>query len=276
MEPKCFRMSDKKYAVVRHFFETTTIHGLPQVWSSETKCQKLIFFVAFLLCNGLSLYYCYKIVTQFVETPVATSYFVQEAEALRVPDITICPFTRFNYDFLHTHNVSDELIGYAELAFFDFTPTYDFVDLQKLIDQHKKERYQMERKLNSLLHRLNLTFEKFVDSASTHCSDVILYCVQGAQGHRYHNCCDQATTVITTMGKCFRIPGTMQSGGGFTQGMFVMLKLPLSPSSLPTSNAQMNDGVLVKLTEPGKGLDFDATMVPTGVHSLFQLRAVSY
>lgn len=54
--------------------------------------------------------------------------------------------------------------------------------------------------------------------------------------------------------------------------MTIILNLPLD--RLTTSeNMLMNDGVMIKLTEPNKGYEFDAIFIPTGVHALLQLRA---
>lgn len=233
------------------FFETTTLHGLPEVWRSQGRAQKFVFLFAFLVCNGASIYGCYKIIEQYIERPVATSYFVQEADTLPLPDVTICPFNRFNKAYLDTHNISDDLRKYLEWAFFLMSPKYDFVNIKKDVQRQTQNKDALEAELQGTLTRLNLTFLQFVQAASTQCDDIILKCSSRSLGT--FPCCNLSYSIVTTMGQCFRLNGTTQVGSGFGMGMTVMLRLPFEKYT-PSVNMPLNDGIMVKLTEPGKGL----------------------
>lgn len=58
--------------------------------------------------------------------------------------------------------------------------------------------------------------------------------------------------------------------------MTIVIHVPGSEYLSPGKNNLHNIGVSIKLAEAGKGLDFDLTFVPAGVHALMPLRATKY
>lgn len=68
--------------------------------------------------------------------------------------------------------------------------------------------------------------------------------------------CASAEEIMTSAGKCFRLRGLEQRSDGFGHGQRVILRLPKHLFN-PGVNQMLNDGVVVKLAERGKGIDHD-------------------
>lgn len=258
--------------LVDSFFQSTTLHGLLQVWSAETKCLKFIFLLSFLICNCAAFYYCYKHIHEYLTDPARASYLIEEAEKLDLPDLTICGFNRFSKERLNAYSISTGLAEYMQWAFIVSAPDYDFINITNQNRKQRRRSHRYEELLNRTLTDHQLTFEQLLRNVSIQCEDLISSCVTNSPRRRY-NCCKNATTIMTDSGQCFRIPGITQLGSGYGMGITVLVKIPVH---LHTHNNNManNEGILVKLTEQGKGYDFDAIFVPTGVHALLSLRAV--
>lgn len=57
-------------------------------------------------------------------------------------------------------------------------------------------------------------------------------------------------------GKCFRILGEEQRNDGHGHAQRIIVRLPTKLYN-PAPNQMMNEGILVKLAERGKGIDHD-------------------
>lgn len=80
---------------------------------------------------------------------------------------------------------------------------------------------------------------------------------------------------MTSAGKCFRLPGGEQISDGFGYGLKLMITLPKHLYN-PGANQMLNDGIVVKLAEPGHGVDHDLTFISSGVHAIMPLSATQY
>lgn len=106
------------------------------------------------------------------------------------------------------------------------------------------------------------------------CDAVIRYC---ANRLSVENCCATATMLLTPLGQCYRIPGINQDSSGFGYGLSIALYPPNDKARVASAyNILHNEGIGLKLAEQKKGLTYDVTFVPPGVHALVPLRAVKF
>uniref|UniRef100_A0AC35FL62 Uncharacterized protein n=1 Tax=Panagrolaimus sp. PS1159 TaxID=55785 RepID=A0AC35FL62_9BILA len=87
--------------------------------------------------------------------------------------------------------------------------------------------------------------------------------------------CKIVTEFMTSAGKCFRLPGGEQISDGFGHGLKLIITLPKSLYN-PGANQMLNDGIAVKLAEPGHGVDRDLMFISSGVHAIMPLSATHY
>ncbi|KFD69172.1 hypothetical protein M514_02952, partial [Trichuris suis] len=255
----------------KKFCEGSTLHGLSD-WSEAGKWPlKTFWSLTLLLALCAAGYGCYSIVEQYIENPIVVGYFVHESvHEARLPDVVICPLNRFDRRFLKSHNVSDGVAHYIQLAFglatkHPYMRRFMFKEVLSKLDELKNETDQ-------LLRRLNMNFGDFVEAASLRCSDIFVAC-HGPNGQ--FNCCENTDSVMTFAGKCFRVSGAVQEVPGYGMGISIVLSLPKHLYSLAPNNFN-SDGIALKLAEQSKGVDYDLMFIPTGSHALLPLKATRY
>ncbi|KAE9556176.1 hypothetical protein FO519_000664 [Halicephalobus sp. NKZ332] len=203
------------------------------------------------------------IIVQFIEHPVVVSYFVKDAgQNLILPDVIICPFNRFNKTFLDEINITGDLAQYLELT---YPGPGQFPFQERLVEEYEKKYDKYDDQLKEILRKLgNMSFNELMRKSAIDCSAFF-----------QEEVCQKATTLTTSTGKCFRIKGKNQSGDGYGYGHKILITLPKHLYN-PGINQMLNDGILVKLTEPNHGLDHDITFIPAGTHAIMPLSATVY
>lgn len=108
------RLGDDSNALYRRI----TIHGLGDLYRAKNSHLRWFWVVTFFGALAAAVYGCYHIVEQYIEAPVVVSYFVQEFESsFPLPDLVICPFNRFNAEFLKNYSIPDDVAQYMQLTF---------------------------------------------------------------------------------------------------------------------------------------------------------------
>ncbi|VDM77961.1 unnamed protein product [Strongylus vulgaris] len=168
---------------------------------------------------------------------VVVSYFIQEANTLALPDIVICPFNRFNRSFLEQWNVSAGLAQYFELSYpSPVIHTFQTRMYEETVNNLDAHEYELEL----LLERIgNMSYTSFLKAKKDLNIDLL------------------------------------QTGDGFGYGDRIVITLPQHLYN-PGANQMLNDGIIVKLAERGKGIDNDLTFIPSGVHAIMPLSATQY
>ncbi|KAI1732128.1 amiloride-sensitive sodium channel domain-containing protein [Ditylenchus destructor] len=243
------------------FPERTTFHGIRDCFHTwNEKCPRVTWVMIIILASVAALHGCFMIVNEFIARPVVVSYFIQEAASLPLPDIVICPFNRFNRSYLDTLNISEGLAQYLELSFP--SPVLHSIQMRKYRSTIRHlDKYDAE--LTELLRDIgNISFTEFIKQDCSAFFD-------------NKDICNNLTEIMTSAGKCFRIPGIDQEGDGFGYGMRVVIKLPQELYN-PGVNQMLNNGVAVKLAERNRGIDHDLSFIPAGVHAIMPLSATRY
>uniref|UniRef100_A0A914XR84 Uncharacterized protein n=1 Tax=Plectus sambesii TaxID=2011161 RepID=A0A914XR84_9BILA len=247
------------------FYEYSTFHGVRDLFHSKSSLMSSLWLFTLIAAVLCSVYGCAAIIMEYVQRPVVVSYIQESVNKLSLPDVVVCPFNRFNHSFLEEHNVSAGLAQYLELSFPSPVP-HSFQKHLYLETIKNIDRFEYE--LEQLLARMgNITYTEFIHRASLHCSAFF--------DETQFPICDNLTEIMTSAGKCFRIPGADQEGDGFGYGIRVVIRLPHRLFN-PGVNQLLNDGIAVKLAERNRGIDHDLTFIPSGVHAIMPLYATRY
>lgn len=249
------------------FCQTSTLHGVGDWYRADTAHVKLFWTICFLGALGAAVYGCYAILEQYLQAPVVVSYFVRQPnDSLRIPDVIICPFNRFDKTFFENHNIEPDLAQYIEFSFGQGAkhPVQAMAN-HKIMSYLNRSGSLLPYalKLNETLTRLNMTFNQFLDASSIPCKDFIVSCSS-------YYCCS-GSSVMSGSGKCYRINGTRQVGSGYPFAMNMVITLPKHRYTFSPNNF-IGDGIAVKLAEEGKGVDFDLTFIPVGTHAVMPLK----
>ncbi|KAL6724395.1 hypothetical protein Aduo_019288 [Ancylostoma duodenale] len=243
--------------------ENSTLHGLRDLLLSTTCKLRFIWVVILVLAVLLTSHGVWQIMLEFKLRRVVVSYFIQEANTLALPDIVICPFNRFNRSFLEQWNVSAGLAQYLELSYpSPVIHTFQTRMYEETVNNLDAHEYELEM----LLDRIgNMSYTSFLKAASLGCEAFF----------KDDSRCKNLTEIMTSAGKCFRLMGFDQTGDGFGYGERIVINLPQHLYN-PGANQMLNDGIVVKLAERGKGIDNDLTFIPSGVHAIMPLSATQY
>ena len=95
---------------MKHFLETSTIHGLNHISLTTNKFIKLfwilVIFVGF-TCAGILIHQSFE---TWTESPVTTTIETLPIERIRFPKVTVCPpkntYTHLNYDLVNVENMT--------------------------------------------------------------------------------------------------------------------------------------------------------------------------
>uniref|UniRef100_A0A7E4ZVR6 Acid-sensing ion channel 1 n=1 Tax=Panagrellus redivivus TaxID=6233 RepID=A0A7E4ZVR6_PANRE len=245
-----------------YFIENTTFHGLRDCLLSDSYFSQFLWSIVLFVSITLSIHGCYMIIAEYLERPVVVSYFVAGMNEMRLPDITICPFNRFNLSYLEEHNITGTLAQHLEMAYpsVPFLP-FQFDMVGPIIDEATKN----DIILKEILKKKNLTFREFLYEAAIDCTAFFVD----------KSICENVTEIMTSVGKCFRVPGHTQENDGYGYGYRIVITLPKHLYH-PGLNQMLNDGVGVKLAEKIQGSDHDLTFIPAGVHAILPLSATFY
>ncbi|KAL3081310.1 hypothetical protein niasHT_039787 [Heterodera trifolii] len=255
--------------------QNTTFHGIRDTVQTSGHLR-LLWLAIVILATFAALVGCALIVWEYNTRPLVVTYGIKEDVSLTLPDIVVCPFNRFNRSFLLSHNVSAPLAQYLELAFpSPAQHPFQYELYTKMIAQQRMD--QMESELSKLLEKVGgrmagdsngnsqIAFTEFVKRSAIACQAFFVD----------PRTCETAEEIMTSAGKCFRLRGGEQRSDGFGHGQRIILRLPKKLYN-PGVNQMLNDGVVVKLAERGKGIDHDMSFVPSGVHAIFPLTATRY
>uniref|UniRef100_A0AC34GMQ5 Uncharacterized protein n=1 Tax=Panagrolaimus sp. ES5 TaxID=591445 RepID=A0AC34GMQ5_9BILA len=246
------------------FKEHSTFHGVKDLSKANLPSTKCLWILILCVSIFFSIQGCYMIISEYLQRPVVVSYFVAEAhQNLELPDIIICPFNRFNRTYLDNLNITGDLAQYLELAFpgpamFKFQEPIQ-QRVQSDVDKHDAVIAEIIKNMG------NMSFSSFMKKASIKCEAFF----------QNTEVCKTATELMTSAGKCFRLPGGEQISDGFGYGLKLMITLPKHLYN-PGANQMLNDGIVVKLAEPGHGVDHDLTFISSGVHAIMPLSATQY
>ncbi|UMM41149.1 hypothetical protein L5515_017535 [Caenorhabditis briggsae] len=243
--------------------ETSTLHGLRDVMLSSSGRLRIIWVLIVVSALFMTLQGCHQIINEYQARRIVVSYFIQEAPAIYVPDVVFCPYNRFNRTFLAQYNVSFELAQFLELSF----PSIElpFKNLQIITEEILKKIDLLDFQLEALLARLDMPFVEFIKKASLSCEAFF----------KEPGRCDNVTEMMTSAGKCFRLPGSKQEASGFGNGDRYIIDLP-EELYHPGINQMINSGVIIKLAERGQGIDNDLTFLPAGVHAIMPLLGTQF
>uniref|UniRef100_A0A915DCS5 Uncharacterized protein n=1 Tax=Ditylenchus dipsaci TaxID=166011 RepID=A0A915DCS5_9BILA len=247
VQPEHISSSEEEKDAAGHYFqvfpERTTFHGVRDCFHARHGCPRFTWIFIIVVATLAALQGCFMIVREFIARPVVVSYFIQEASRLPLPDIVICPFNRFNRTYLNSLNVSDGLAQYLELSY----------------PSPVLHSFQLRRYKSTLRH-----LDEYEMS--------LIFCCKNRQ---HELLCENLSEIVTSAGKCFRIPGVDQEGDGFGYGTRVVIKLPQELYN-PGVNQMLNNGIAVKLAERNRGIDHDLSFIPAGVHAIMPLSATRY
>lgn len=218
-----------------------------------------------------------EIVRQYRSSPLIVSYTIHQEDNYShvLPDILICPFSRFNLTFFEENDVSQELIEYIQ-EIFAINPPYEYYWMERSAASSNDRKYpEVAKELDRLQMRFgNVSFEELIDKATFNCSDIVEYCVNTSG--LVEDCCRTAKSVYLPPSKCYIIKGEDQLLGGFGYGITIVIKTPDENKITWGRRMLHNTGVSVKLFAPTNGHESDLTFIPPGVHALMPLKATKY
>lgn len=265
-------MTDKKaerHELTEKFCENSNFHGIRDLYESKNAKLKCFWSAAILAAVGVVIYGCYKVLDQYSNFPLATSYVVQVETSRVLPDVLICSFTRFNATFLRQNDISPQLAQYVQTS-FGVPTAHKFVKFQDYtIAEHKEYGKQLKQFLKSQ----NFTFIDLIKKASFSCNEYIQYCLtpDGTS-----DCCETAEVEFTPMGLCYRIKGPTQTGVGYGFGLTLVMRT-IEPNLVASArNSVHNDGLSVKFAEANRGITYDMTFLPSGTHAIMSLKATKF
>lgn len=70
------------------FFLKTEIHGLPEIYEAESKLWKVFWTVLVIVSTILLIYFLYKVLKEYIDTPIVTSYsLVNRPDGMMFPQV---------------------------------------------------------------------------------------------------------------------------------------------------------------------------------------------
>lgn len=179
------------------FFQRASLHGLVDIYRANNKTVRILWILIFFGALGAAIFGCCAIVVTYRAAPIVASYFIKGMPSkFPLPDFVICPFNRFNSDFLRQNNVSDDVAQYMQLAFGAVTHhPYQRRALKKFLGS--VEMSTLNEAMNDTLSRLNMSFGDFLDAASLRCEDILVACTMP---NGVLKCCNNASDIMTFTG----------------------------------------------------------------------------
>ena len=159
------------------FVESSTLHGLQHVFTSQTPLRRIIWALFLLSGIGWFSFQSFKLLTKYYSYPVTTKVTLVYEDAPEFPAVTICNFNMFRTSVVKA-NGYEELLKYVLRKSRGIDTSNDTVDLSKLDSLNMSEFYF------AMGHQIKHT----LDSCSWNRID---YC-------SYKN----FTAVLTSMGLC--------------------------------------------------------------------------
>ena len=149
--------------------ESWTLHGLPNVFRTKYKSIKIIWIILFLAALGISIYFLYNTINEYLQYNVTTVVRIVNVEEMDLPVITFC-----DKNFVNNQNGLDyyvsilNQIGYAVdleglTNYIDFTGRY-LVTYWPSVFFYQipiKERINYSKTLNEILY--HAFFDRFIN-----------------------------------------------------------------------------------------------------------------
>lgn len=188
----------------RIFCQRSTLHGLSDLCRAENWWLRGFWLVTFVGACAAAIYGCYHIMEQYMESPVVVSYFVQESDLkFPLPDLVICPFNRFNAEFLKNYSVRTDVAQHMQLV-FGMSAKHPAQRRELFRYMQKDSMIELDKAMNETLERLNMTFDEFLEAASLKCSEFFVDCAFPTGTAK---CCNNITGVMTFAGKILLLLG---------------------------------------------------------------------
>ena len=134
------------------FVESSTLHGLQHVFTSQTPLRRIIWALLLLSGIGWFSFQSSKLLTKYYSYPVTTKVTLVYEDAPEFPAVTICNFNMFRTSAVKVHGY-EELLKYVIRKASGHDTSNDTVLLNKLDSLNMSEFYfdmghQIERTLS--------------------------------------------------------------------------------------------------------------------------------
>ena len=122
------------------FVESSTLHGLQHVFTSQTPLRRIIWALLLLSGIGWFSFQSSKLLTKYFSYPVTTKVTLVYEDAPEFPAVTICNFNMFRASAVKANGYED-LLKYVMRKARGYDTSNDTVDLSKLDSLNMSEFY---------------------------------------------------------------------------------------------------------------------------------------
>ncbi|CAD6190545.1 unnamed protein product [Caenorhabditis auriculariae] len=158
-DDKIFR---RRYEHIEIFKQVFTLHGFRDIILCSRKVRCFWIFALTVTCY-LALHHSGKILERFNGINIMTNLFTKQSQGLRLPDLIICPFNRFNKSVFETYEIHSKLAQYIELSYA--SPQVLRIQKQKILGIGR-DYDALDDELQLVLQKNNLTLTKLMELAS--------------------------------------------------------------------------------------------------------------
>ena len=131
------------------FLESSTIHGLSYIASTEKLIRLFWIFVVITGFSGAS-FLIYQSFQSWADSPIVTAIETFPIEEVRFPKVTVCPpkdtYTNLNYDLMQAENVNISAENFEKLK-ENFIKYFQNLDYEKSFSEI--DTYYEENKTNT-------------------------------------------------------------------------------------------------------------------------------
>ena len=165
----------KEKSLFKEFIESTTLHGIRNVFSGGSKLRRFIWFLGVACCITIFIGNSIELMKSYLNKEVVSRVTIVNQDYARFPAVTICNFNPLRLDYLKKLNLSESVL-------------------------HAIKHYQYDNAVEEELFK-NSTEDamKFFRNASHQIEDMLLSCTLQGETCRF----DDFNWTMTNMGGCF-------------------------------------------------------------------------
>ena len=165
----------KEKSLFKEFIESTTLHGIRNVFSGDSKLRRFIWFLGISCCIASFIWNSSELMKSYLNKEVLSRVTIVNQDYARFPAVTICNFNPLRLAYLQKLNLSESAL-------------------------HRIKHNQFDNPVGEELF-INSTDDtmKFFRNAGHQIKDMLLNCTLQGETCRF----DDFNWTMTNMGGCF-------------------------------------------------------------------------
>src|SRR5262245_2380730 len=104
-------------ATIGYFCETTSLHGVPEIYRAKTHVGRILWLILFILMIFVTGLFIYLVLVAYLEAPIVTTIYQAHNQSLMLPEIAVCYTAFVNAKKLLNEGLSWEAVQHLSLIF---------------------------------------------------------------------------------------------------------------------------------------------------------------